>query len=45
MAKSDRKCANARCRLFGKATNLLVCRTCHRATVFSIYRSPPPTRS
>ena len=38
--KSDRKCANTRCR---DSVILLVCRRCHRATVLSIYRPPPPT--
>jgi hypothetical protein len=44
MANSDRKCANPNCLMFGKATNLSVCRRCHRATVGSIYRPrTPPT--
>jgi hypothetical protein len=37
MAKSDHKCANPNCLMFEKATNLSVCRRCHRATVRSIY--------
>jgi hypothetical protein len=38
MAKSDHKCANPNCLMFDKATNLSVCRRCHRATVVAIYR-------
>jgi len=36
--KSDRRCANTKCPVFGEATKLFVCRNCHRATVLSIYR-------
>ncbi len=37
VSKSDRKCANTKCRGFGKATSFFVCRFCHRATLLSIY--------
>jgi hypothetical protein len=45
MAKSDRKCANPNCLMFDKATNLSVCRRCHRATVHAIYRPRVAGRS
>ena len=44
MTKSDRRCANPKCPVFGEATRLLVCRNCHRATFLSIYRPRVPAR-
>jgi hypothetical protein len=40
--KTDRKCSNPRCPVFRKATTLLVCRRCHRATAISVYRPHTP---
>ncbi len=40
--KTDRKCSNPRCPVFRKATTLLVCRRCHRATAVSVYRPHTP---